>query len=93
MTTPTDFAQLAKRRQHIDSQLAIHFNSLTALHADMNTPLLTSDGYPRADIDVASIRKTRATIIALQHDHQQLTDAIHKALPNQLANMANTAKN
>ena len=39
---------------------------------DMNTSLLTFDGFPRADIDVAQIRTTRARIIGLKNDHKAL---------------------
>jgi 26S proteasome non-ATPase regulatory subunit 9 len=48
----------------------------------MNTSLLTFDGFPRADIDVAQIRTTRARIIQLKNDHKtamrQLEEAVHK---------------
>jgi 26S proteasome non-ATPase regulatory subunit 9 len=48
----------------------------------MNTSLLTFDGFPRADIDVAQIRMTRARIIQLKNDHKaamkQLEEAVHK---------------
>lgn len=47
----------------------------------MNTSLITFDGYPRADIDVAQIRTTRARIIILKNDHKalmkDLEDAVH----------------
>jgi 26S proteasome non-ATPase regulatory subunit 9 len=43
---------------------------------------LTFDGFPRADIDVAQIRTTRARIIQLKNDHKtamkQLEEAVHK---------------
>lgn len=48
----------------------------------MNTSLTTFDGYPRADIDVAQIRTTRAQIIRLKNDHKalmkELEDAVHE---------------
>ena len=48
----------------------------------MNTTLTTFDGFPRADIDVAQIRTTRARIVRLKNDHKslmvQLENAIHE---------------
>lgn len=38
----------------------------------MNTSLTTFDGFPRADIDVAQIRTTRARIVRLKNDHKAL---------------------
>lgn len=34
----------------------------------MTTPLVTSDGFPRSDIDVAQIRSVRTQIIRLKND-------------------------
>jgi 26S proteasome non-ATPase regulatory subunit 9 len=36
----------------------------------MNTGLTTFDGFPRADIDVAQIRTTRARIVRLKNDYK-----------------------
>jgi 26S proteasome non-ATPase regulatory subunit 9 len=46
----------------------------------MNTPLVTEDGFPRADIDVAQIRSTRQQIIRLQNDIKGLMGPIEKGL-------------
>ena len=49
----------------------------------MTTPLLTPDGFPRADLDVAQIRTTRAQIIRLKNDYKgimaKLEVAVHEA--------------
>jgi 26S proteasome non-ATPase regulatory subunit 9 len=54
----------------------------TQHNVNMTTSLLTFDGFPRADIDVAQIRMTRARIIQLKNDHKaamkQLEEAVHK---------------
>ena len=47
---------------------------------NLTTPLLTPDGFPRADIDVAQIRTTRARIIHLKNDHKALMARIEKGL-------------
>lgn len=48
----------------------------------MQTLLTDRDGFPRADIDVAQIRTTRARIVRLKNDHKavmsRLEDAVHE---------------
>lgn len=51
----------------------------------MNTPLTTPDGFPRADIDVAQIRTTRARIIRLKNDHKALMVKVEDAVHQQFA--------
>lgn len=46
----------------------------------MNTNLLTPDGFPRADLDVAQIRTTRSRIIYLRNDYKHLMEVIEKAV-------------
>lgn len=51
----------------------------------MTTPLTTFDGFPRADIDVAQIRTTRARIIRLKNDHKALMKKLEDAVHEQFA--------
>lgn len=51
----------------------------------MNTSLLTFDGFPRADIDVAQIRTTRARIIRLKNDHKAVMSQLEVAVQEQFA--------
>ena len=51
----------------------------------MNTSLLTFDGFPRSDIDVAQIRTTRARIIRLKNDHKALMAKLEIAVQEQFA--------
>jgi 26S proteasome regulatory subunit N4 len=46
----------------------------------MDTSLVTFDGYPRADIDVAQIRTTRARIIPLRNDYKAIMNKIESGL-------------
>lgn len=46
----------------------------------METPLVTSDGYPRSDIDIVQIRTVRTDIILLKNDLKGLLDDIQKEL-------------
>lgn len=54
----------------------------------MQTPLLTPDGFPRADIDVAQIRTTRARIVRLRNDHKSLMKEIEPLLHAHFATLA-----
>ena len=46
----------------------------------MTTSLLTPDGFPRADLDVAQVRTTRSRIIHLRNDYKELMNVIEKAV-------------
>lgn len=54
----------------------------------MNTPLLTFDGYPRPDLDIAQIRTTRARIIHLKNDYKDLMSRIEVAMQAHWENAA-----
>ena len=51
----------------------------------MNTSLTTFDGYPRADIDVAQIRTTRARIVRLKNDYKSVMGKMEIAVQEQFA--------
>lgn len=51
----------------------------------MNTGLTTFDGFPRADIDVAQIRTTRARIVRLKNDHKALMAKVEEAVHEHFA--------
>lgn len=52
---------------------------------DMSTSLTTSDGFPRADIDVAQIRTTRARIIRLKNDYKAVMKKVETAVEEHFA--------
>lgn len=58
----------------------------------MQTSLLTLDGYPRSDIDVAQIRTTRARIVRLKNDYKWLMEKIETGLHEHHANVASAGK-
>ena len=51
----------------------------------MNTPLLTPDGFPRADIDIAQVRTTRSRIIFLKNNHKDLMRKLEVAVQEAFA--------
>ncbi|KAJ8605421.1 hypothetical protein MRB53_041462 [Persea americana] len=58
----------------------------------MQTGLLTLDGFPRSDIDVAQIRTTRARIVRLKNDYKWLMEKIEKGLHEHHATLASGGK-
>jgi 26S proteasome non-ATPase regulatory subunit 9 len=52
---------------------------------NMNTGLTTFDGFPRADIDVAQIRTTRARIVRLKNDYKALMAKLEVAVHEHFA--------
>ncbi|ONH72012.1 hypothetical protein BOH78_4075 [Pichia kudriavzevii] len=79
------FEELSKHRSEIDADLAVLFDHLqNKLHANMDTELLTLDGFPRADIDVLQIRLCRAKIIKLQNDYKWISETLLEKMQQQL---------
>lgn len=58
---------------------------------NMNTSLLTFDGFPRNDIDVAQIRTTRARIIHLKTDYKLVMAELEKAVHDRFAQGADSS--
>jgi 26S proteasome non-ATPase regulatory subunit 9 len=52
---------------------------------NMNTSLTTFDGFPRADIDVAQIRTTRARIVRLKNDYKDVMAKLEVAVHEHFA--------
>lgn len=58
---------------------------------NMNTSLLTFDGFPRNDIDVAQIRTTRARIVRLKNDYKAVMTKLETAIQEQFAKGAESS--
>ncbi|KAH0526375.1 hypothetical protein TsFJ059_009702 [Trichoderma semiorbis] len=81
------FAELQRKKDDMEAELKSLGSVLDSHGVDMQTPLLTRDGFPRADLDVAQIRTTRARIIRLRNDYKELMTAIEKYLHEHFANI------
>lgn len=80
------FDTLSKQRKELDDDLSLLFNYLqTTLHCDMETPLVTGDGYPRSDIDVVQVRLCRVKIIKLQNDYRWVSETLLDKMQSQLS--------
>lgn len=83
------FKEISSTKTEIEAQLTILFDLLhTQYHADMDTPLV-KDGFPRADIDVLSIRLIRVKIIRLRNDHKQVLKTLESKMIEEFATRQN----
>ncbi|KAG8036909.1 hypothetical protein G9C98_004231 [Cotesia typhae] len=72
--------ELMKEKDSIESKLQELRIILENNHVGMNEPLVDSEDYPRADIDVYQVRQARSRIICLQNDHKTLMKKIEAGL-------------
>ncbi|CAG8976617.1 hypothetical protein HYALB_00002133 [Hymenoscyphus albidus] len=84
-TNGMTFAQLDAKKKNIEAEMSALGGVLQSHGVDMNTSLLTSDGFPRADLDVAQIRTTRSRIIHLRNDYKTIMDVIEKHIHEHFA--------
>ena len=72
--------RLNEQKQQLDARMATLSNVLTSQNVGMDDPLVDAEGYPRADIDVYSVRHARAQLRRLQNDHRALMADIEAGL-------------
>jgi len=78
---PRDHARaLVHEKDGIEAEINLQLSMLRANNCDMTTPLVDSEGFPRADLDIYAIRSARARIIELKNDLKNTMDEIEKAL-------------
>ncbi|KAI5866618.1 hypothetical protein GGS23DRAFT_279659 [Durotheca rogersii] len=84
------FAELQVKKESLEAELKALGGVLDSHGVNMATPLITPDGFPRADIDVAQIRTTRARIIHLKNDYKDIMNTIEKHLHEHFASIQDT---
>ncbi|KAK4931658.1 hypothetical protein LTR28_011516, partial [Elasticomyces elasticus] len=77
---PLTLGQLMDEKDRLEAELSALGSVLDSHGVNMNTSLTTFDGFPRADLDVAQIRTTRARIIELKNDYKDLMKKIETGL-------------
>lgn len=87
-STHLSFAELQRTKDNVEAELRALSGVLDSHGVDMHTSLLTPDGFPRADIDVAQIRTARARIIHLRNDYKDLMARIEKHIHEHFASLA-----
>ncbi|KAK5170984.1 putative 26S proteasome regulatory subunit [Saxophila tyrrhenica] len=79
------FQELMAKKEDLEAELSALGSVLDSHGVNMNTGLTTFDGYPRADIDVAQIRTTRARIIRLKNDLKEVMKKLEVAVEEHFA--------
>lgn len=75
-----EVVRLIERRDAMQTELDALAGVLESHGVTMDTALVTEDGFPRADIDVAQIRMVRTQIIRLKNDYRALMGQIEQGL-------------
>ncbi|KHN95319.1 pdz/dhr/glgf [Metarhizium album ARSEF 1941] len=81
------FGELQRKKEDLEEELKALGGVLDSHGVNMESPLVTRDGYPRSDIDVAQIRTTRARIVRLRNDYKDLMKNIEKYLHQHFASL------
>ncbi|KAK4555964.1 putative 26S proteasome regulatory subunit [Recurvomyces mirabilis] len=84
-TEEMSLVELMAKKHNLEAELSALGSVLESHKVDMTTPLLTPDGFPRADIDVAQIRTTRAQIIRLKNDYKGIMGKLEVAVHEHFA--------
>lgn len=71
---------LISRKESLQTELDSQFAILKANNSTLQTPLVDSQGFPRADIDVYAVRHARVRIIELRNDLRAVIDELAVAL-------------
>lgn len=71
---------LMARKDAIEAQIEEQGAIIRSHDADMQTPLVDREGFPRADIDVWAVRTARVRIIELRNDLSEVREELAKAL-------------
>ncbi|KAF8123079.1 hypothetical protein K438DRAFT_1913225 [Mycena galopus ATCC 62051] len=82
MASPADTARaLMLQKENIESQLQLQAGILSLNNGStMDSPLIDSEGFPRADIDIYAVRNARVRIIELRNDLYAVVNALSLAL-------------
>ncbi|KAJ8307471.1 hypothetical protein KUTeg_015555 [Tegillarca granosa] len=73
--------QLIKKKDEIEAQIKELNGVLDSQQGvGMKEALVDTEGYPRADIDIYSVRHARHQIICLQNDHKDVMKEIEEEL-------------
>ncbi|KAL1950329.1 hypothetical protein VTO73DRAFT_5453 [Trametes versicolor] len=71
---------LMARKDAIEAEMEAQLSVLQSNSVTMDTPLVDSEGFPLADVDIWAVRHARVRIIELRNDLKALMDKIMLAL-------------
>ncbi|DAZ97327.1 TPA: LOW QUALITY PROTEIN: hypothetical protein N0F65_003691 [Lagenidium giganteum] len=89
-----EYARLSEAKDKIEAEIAAIAEELTggANPPGLTGPLVDSEGFPRADIDVYRVRHQRHAFACLQTDHKAVMKQIEQMLPQVFAARTAAAK-
>ncbi|KAM7416680.1 hypothetical protein PAMA_018642 [Pampus argenteus] len=79
-TTMEDVKNLIKKKDDIEEQIKAYYDVLEDQGVGSEGPLVDTEGYPRADVNLYQIRAARHNISCLQNDHKAIMVEIEEAL-------------
>lgn len=83
-----DVDDLMRQRDLVDAKLKEMQAVLTSQGVGMTGSLVDADGFPRADIDVYLVRMSRASVVSLRNDYNNLNEKILSSLQKLHTNRA-----
>ncbi|KAF7669891.1 hypothetical protein LDENG_00100610 [Lucifuga dentata] len=78
--TMDDVKSLIKKKDEIEEQIKAYYEVLEDQGVGVEGPLVDSEGYPRADVNIYQIRTARHNISCLQNDHKAIMVEVEEAL-------------
>ena len=76
----TGLKELIEQKTTVESELQALYDVLRSHNTDMDSELVDAEGYPRADVDIITVRKTRVRILYLRNDLKKLMSQIEAGL-------------
>ncbi|XP_014247156.1 26S proteasome non-ATPase regulatory subunit 9 [Cimex lectularius] len=84
--TKRTILELREKRDSLEKVMKEMSEILAEQNVGMEDPLVDTEGYPRADIDVYNVRKARRTIIMTRNDlihiNERLKELLEKLMPS-----------
>jgi len=71
---------LISQKEGMQTELQTQYDILKSHNSTMSTPLVDTEGFPRADIDIWAVRHARVRIIELRNDISAIVERIKGAL-------------
>ncbi|KAJ9116464.1 hypothetical protein QFC22_004906 [Naganishia vaughanmartiniae] len=71
---------LQGRKEDLEAEMEAYYSQIQANNATMTSPLVDPEGFPRADIDVYTVRLARTAIVRLRNDHRAVVEEMARVL-------------
>jgi len=71
---------LVEKKVEVEKEIDALYTVLESHGCNMTGDLVDQEGYPRADVDILTVRKTRVRVIYLQNDLKELLGKIEEGL-------------